>query len=508
MSDTHDLQVLILPINNCAFSAGYKNEAYFAQQTYQHYGVDLYSNVGIQTVYALGYGKVVACGWDGVTGNDKLGNVIAIQYDNVYIPNDIYNTVGTKILSKGDVINLVSRMFHFDQIYVKVGQEVTKDTVIGLYGNTGSTLVNGHKMGKHLHIELDTDTNFPTLAPGVKIGGAVFNTWSEYQRANNTIVDSTINPSLVWSLDYNQSIKGIYTGWYTDTDINLPKYSDLIAEINGNDFDAVATGIDVSYTQGSSIDFNIVKKSKDFVMIKLGNTNYEGGISIDSQFKNNIKKATESGIDIGVYIYAYDKSVEAAKKSAEETVEILKDYSINYPVAYDIEDTDVYPIENKSLNTDIVKSFLSTIESKRYYSTLYSYTSFANNNIDMSELTNYDVWISCTDPKNTLDKLWKYPYGIWQYKVGSCEGVQGKCDLDYAYKDYPTIIKNEGLNIPVNSDNREDLLNKIATLEEELKMCKEERSILMSENEKYLNELRSVSSQLKSICENIDNINI
>ncbi|MDE6019649.1 MAG: hypothetical protein K2H01_01450 [Ruminococcus sp.] len=48
-------------------------------------------------------------------------------------------------------------------------------------------------------------------------------------------------------------------------------------------------------------------------------------------------------------------------------------------------------------------------------------------------------------------------YGIWQHSVaghpeydivgkGSVYGVNGQCDLDYAYIDYPTIIKNAGLN--------------------------------------------------------------
>ena len=38
-------------------------------------------------------------------------------------------------------------------------------------------------------------------------------------------------------------------------------------------------------------------------------------------------------------------------------------------------------------------------------------------------------------------------YGLWQYSwTGSLPGISGDVDLDYAYIDYPSIIKNAGLN--------------------------------------------------------------
>ena len=38
-------------------------------------------------------------------------------------------------------------------------------------------------------------------------------------------------------------------------------------------------------------------------------------------------------------------------------------------------------------------------------------------------------------------------YGLWQYSwKGSVSGIVGEVDLDYAYQDYPAIIKNVGLN--------------------------------------------------------------
>lgn len=38
-------------------------------------------------------------------------------------------------------------------------------------------------------------------------------------------------------------------------------------------------------------------------------------------------------------------------------------------------------------------------------------------------------------------------YAIWQYSSkGKVAGINGNVDLDICYKDFPTVIKNKGLN--------------------------------------------------------------
>ena len=74
----------------------------------------------------------------------------------------------------------------------------------------------------------------------------------------------------------------------------------------------------------------------------------------------------------------------------------------------------------------------------------------------MEALSAYDVWVA--DYRDPM----KYPgpYGIWQHGIvgsqgvfgrdytirGQVPGLSGNCDVDYAYKDYPTIIRRAGLN--------------------------------------------------------------
>jgi len=200
-------QRLVLPLNDLRVTAGYKNPQYLAYWTWNHYGMDCTSPS--TTVYACGNGEVVACGQDGPEQhgkNSRLGNVVVIVYKDV-------------LCNDGKVRNLTCRMYHFAAIRVHVGQEVTKDTVIGFYGNTGANTT-----GAHLHIEFDTDINYPTLAYGVLVQpmNRVINTQKEYQRAGG-LADSTIAPSTVWFVDYNQQIKGASNGWFTQVDISAPK---------------------------------------------------------------------------------------------------------------------------------------------------------------------------------------------------------------------------------------------------------------------------------------------
>lgn len=193
-------QRLWLPINECAFSAGYKNAAYRRQQGYNHYGVDLYSNAqGTVSVFSPGDGVVISAGLDGTSEYDKLGRCLVIVYPDVESPD-------------GKVRGYSCRMFHFDKIFVRSGQGVHRGMLLGEYGNTGGTLVLGKRMGKHLHIEFDKDCSYPQYAVGIKNSGKIIKKGS---------VDSTRNPSFIWWLGPDQNIKGIYPGWYSDEDIAL-----------------------------------------------------------------------------------------------------------------------------------------------------------------------------------------------------------------------------------------------------------------------------------------------
>lgn len=82
-------------------------------------------------------------------------------------------------------------------------------------------------------------------------------------------------------------------------------------------------GIDVSKHNGR-IDWQAVKSGGiGFAILRVGYTHYEGGLTVDDRFAENIEGALAAGIPVGVYAYAYDLSAGAARISAEKVLEVV-----------------------------------------------------------------------------------------------------------------------------------------------------------------------------------------
>lgn len=199
------------------------------------------------------------------------------------------------------------------------------------------------------------------------------------------------------------------------------------------------SGIDLSSHQGT-VDWG--KVTAEFAILRAGWSWYEGGMNIDKQFLTNVVGAREAGIPWGVYLYAYDKTPAAARIAANQLADLLEQYEIPYPVAYDFEDNQ-YLTMGKAANTAICKAFLETLQGRGYYAMLYTYTNFAKGYLNMEELSAYDFWVA----DYTGKVGWAGPYGMWQYSgSGAAPGITVPVDLDRAYKDYPSIIQAAGLN--------------------------------------------------------------
>lgn len=197
-------------------------------------------------------------------------------------------------------------------------------------------------------------------------------------------------------------------------------------------------GIDVSKHQGN-IDWDKVKASGavDFAIIRAGygkETN-----QVDSQFERNYSECQRVGIPVGAYWYSYATTAEEAEQEADVFLQAIKGKQFAYPLAYDIE-------ESKSLanaNT-LCAAFCSAIEKVGYYAAIYTYKSALENNLDDSVKSRYDVFLSHIGVSQTT---YQGDYGLWQYSwTGKIDGITTNVDLDYAYKDYPAIIKKAGLN--------------------------------------------------------------
>lgn len=232
----------------------------------------------------------------------------------------------------------------------------------------------------------------------------------------------------------------------------------------------VAKGIDVSKHQGV-IDWDKVKASGkvDFAILRAG---YGREYSqIDAQFERNYSECKRLGIPCGAYWYSYAQTAAEAKQEAAVCLSVLAGKQFEYPIAFDIE-------EKVSLqNADaLCQAFCSALEAAGYYAAIYTFKSALESQIGNSVKSRYDVFLSHVDVSKSS---YAGNYGLWQYSwKGSISGIVGDVDLDYAYKDYPTIIIQSSLNgfkqmqdknSSENLSTLEQILNHIASIDDKLK---------------------------------------
>ena len=200
----------------------------------------------------------------------------------------------------------------------------------------------------------------------------------------------------------------------------------------------VAKGIDVSKHQGV-INWEKVKASGqvDFAILRAGFGKESS--QIDVQFERNYSECKRLGIPCGAYWYSYAKTAAEAEQEAAVCLSALAGKQFEYPIAFDIE-------EQASLqNADaLCQAFCGALESAGYYAAIYTFKSALESCIGDNVKKRYDVFLSHVDVSRSS---YAGHYGLWQYSwKGSVSGIVGEVDLDYAYQDYPAIIKNVGLN--------------------------------------------------------------
>ena len=126
-------------------------------------------------------------------------------------------------------------------------------------------------------------------------------------------------------------------------------------------------GVDISYWNGS-IDFDALKKEVDFVMIRAGT-----GLQLDTNFRRNISECNRVGLPCGIYWFCYALNEEGARAEARLALSVVKDYLLEYPIAYDLEDDSVHYAQTQgvTMNADLavrlVNAFLDEIRKGGYY---------------------------------------------------------------------------------------------------------------------------------------------
>lgn len=201
-------------------------------------------------------------------------------------------------------------------------------------------------------------------------------------------------------------------------------------------------GIDISEWQKG---FNFDKAEKEGVQFAILRGAYH--LDKDACFEDFYKACVSRDIGVGVYHYSMAKTVAEAKEEAAFFIRnVLKGKQFDYPVFLDVEDKTQKKL-GKKLLTDIIVAYCEELEKAGYYVGIYSTASFLKSYTTESRLAPYDKWIA----QWNTECEYAGSYGMWQFggetnylRSNKVAGVV--CDQDYAYKDYPAIIKSAGLN--------------------------------------------------------------
>ena len=206
-------------------------------------------------------------------------------------------------------------------------------------------------------------------------------------------------------------------------------------------------GIDVSEHQGI-INWNLVKDSIDYAILRCG---YGDDVvsQDDAQFRRNADECTRLGIPFGVYIYSYAMSIEQARSEADHVLRLIKDYKLDYPVYYDLEDNNTTGQCSNALIASMAEAFADTIEANGYWCGIYASQNWFENILTDSRFAGrWTKWIAQYPSTVTDYNKWNNgTYAMWQYcSDGRVNGVTGNVDCNVSYVDFKELIngnKNE-----------------------------------------------------------------
>ena len=201
-------------------------------------------------------------------------------------------------------------------------------------------------------------------------------------------------------------------------------------------------GIDISaYKKGMKLN-----KGTGFCILRAGFTGWGGDGTTkykDETFEGFYNKCKSLGIPVGAYWFSCANTYDKGKSEAEYMYNnCLKGKQFDYPIYIDVEDSH-HQSGNKRGVTDAIKGFCEYLEERKFYVGIYgSDISTFQEKVYIDELGQYDKWVARYGSKPKYVK----GYQMWQYSEDGTYNGYDQVDLDISYMDYPTIIKEAGLN--------------------------------------------------------------
>ena len=190
-------------------------------------------------------------------------------------------------------------------------------------------------------------------------------------------------------------------------------------------------GVDISGPIAPCTAADLKAAGVKFVICKTGfGSDYPG--QQDSGFAANIKLLDAAGIPWGAYHFSYATTRNGGIQEAKHMLRLLGGRKPLYGVWFDME-------ANSTLGGDLpgaAEGFCETMEAAGLYVGVYASTSWWKNYLTSPIFDKYDKWVAQYYKECQYDG----PYGMWQYTNSWVIGGRN-FDGNWAYKDYPSIIK-------------------------------------------------------------------
>lgn len=206
-------------------------------------------------------------------------------------------------------------------------------------------------------------------------------------------------------------------------------------------------GVDVSNHQGLIDWAKVAGAGIQFAIVRAGYGQYKS--QVDSRAVQNIYGALSAGLSVGAYWFSYATTPEEAKQEAALCAEVLEQFKgkLEFPVYFDYEyDSEQYSIgkgvtPTKTLRESLAKAFCMELERRGWRAGVYTNKDYLNNRWSLSALSAWEIWLA--DYTGGPDVA----CGMQQTSsTGSVNGISGNVDMNTAFVDYPSLIRNEGWN--------------------------------------------------------------
>ena len=342
----------------------------------------------------------------------------------------------------------------------------------GLYPKVGFIEKDGHKFFTYGNGYIYTNQHI-TFGPKIMyyMGSDGSMQIGKFRDVEGKLRYSLPDGNLIGSVGWKEDAGGkyfahdngyLYTNQFIAFGPTVQYYCDNEGRATLYEFNGMRKGIDVSAHQ-QVINWDLVKTSGiEFAMIRVGYRGWGSGTIIeDKYFERNIREAKRVGIKVGVYFYSGAINTSEAIEEAQFVINKVRNYSLDYPIAFDFEDFEntesrYYKLD-KNQRTDISIAFLEMVKRHGYTPMMYGNPNYFNNEryFDTSRIvTQYKVWLAhyywadsarnqYSDFVNFLASGKKTGYSyegkqgtidMWQFSSeGIISGINGRVDLNISY---------------------------------------------------------------------------